>query len=82
MFLVDPSKWKETSRDVSSLRDGLVTTISALDQEMKDILSNNEIDDRTKAQSYQQLLQRYILQNNKYRQRPVGRIEISSGGFD
>ena len=80
MFLVDPSKWKETSRDASSLRDGLVTTISDLDQEMKDILSNNEIDDRTKAQSYQQLLQRYILQSNKHRQRPVGRIEISQEG--
>ena len=78
MILVDPLKLQRTENISKPIRDGLATSISYLDQEMSDILSNNNIDDRTKAQAYQQILQRYIQQSEKYQRKPLGRLELSS----
>ena len=77
MFLVDPLKFNGTEQTPRPVRDGLATSISTLDQEMQDILSNDSIDDRTKAQAYQQILQRYIFQSEKYQRKPLGRVEIT-----
>ena len=77
MFLVDPLTLGSTEQHKRPIRDGLATSISTLDQEMQDILSNGSIDDRTKAQAYQQTLQRYILQSEKYQRKPIGRLEIA-----
>ena len=75
MILVDPLKWENRPVSTQPITDGLATSLTYLDQDMKDILSNNDIDDYSKAQAYQQILQRYMLQSEKYRNKPIGRIE-------
>ena len=76
-MLVDPQQWRSAAPVIPSLPDSLETSISTLDQEMKDILLDKTGDVHTKAQLYQQVLQRYLNLADKYRQRPLGSIEIS-----
>ena len=84
MILVDPQQWWGATAAAgvpppppSVVPDGLSTTISYLDRDMKDILMDSGIDDYTKAHRYQQALQRYLLLADKYRHKPLGRVEIS-----
>ena len=85
MILVDPHQWHAVSTGAAAaaaaaaappLTDGLGSTISSLDQEMKDILVNTKGDDYTKAQLYQQALHRYLKLADKYRQKPLGTVHV------
>ena len=56
--------------------DTLTSTISTIDQEMKDILFDKSIDDYTKVLQYSQSLQRYLNLADQYRQRTLGNTNI------
>lgn len=80
MILVDPEQWRGATPSVPTptppLTDTLASSISSLDKEMKEILSSSELEDYQKAQLYQQALQRYLALAEKYRQRPLGKLEM------
>ena len=75
MILVDPQQWKGMQQPIS---DGLSTTISSLDQDMNAILENKNYDPYTKAKTYQQALNRYLLLTDKFRDKPLGKIELTN----
>ena len=75
LILVDPQQWRAAAT-APSLPDSLGSSISTLDQEMKNILDDKTGDIHTKAQLYQQVLQRYLHLVEKYRERPLGKIEV------
>ena len=78
MMLVDPVNLRHKINPGSITNNALESSISNLDQEMNDILSDNTLNDRIKALAYQQVLQKYILQSEKYRNKPLGRVDIAS----
>ena len=85
MILIDPDKFNQTKPLYPPIRDGLVKSILNLDDEMKYILTNNNIDERTKATAYQQVLQRYIKQSDAYENAPYEKlknISIGNNGSD
>ena len=57
---------------------GLASSISSLDRDMKHILLDASMDDYTKAHLYQQALQRYLVLADKYRHKPLGKVEITT----
>ena len=73
MLLVDPVQLQTRQRPVP---DALGTTISTLDQTINDILADNTVDEYTKARQYSQALQRYLTLSDKYRDQPLGKVEI------
>ena len=75
MMLIDPTQYSH-----QPVPDGLGSSISSLDQTIQNIL-NNKVDgddEYTKAQRYSQALQRYLTLTDKYRNRPLGKVEITS----
>ena len=85
MVLVDPDQWQapQLNNVVTSppqrpiLPDPIGSSISSLDQTMQNLLTNNtHDDDYTKAQLYSQAFQRYLTMADKYRNKPLGKIEV------
>lgn len=80
MILVDPLQWKrigDDSRTVNSpFPDSLETNISSLNSSIKEIIDRDGVDNYNKANEYQQALQRYLHMIDKYKQRPLGQINI------
>ena len=85
MVLVDPDQLQapQLNNAVTStpqrpvLPDPIGSSISALDQTMQNLLTNNtHDDDYTKAQLYSQAFQRYLTMADKYRNKPLGKIEV------
>ena len=78
MILVDPQQWKVSKGMTQPISDGLSTTISSLDRDMNAILENQDYDPYTKAKTYQQALNRYLLLSDKFRDKPLGKIELTN----
>ena len=85
MVLGDPEQWQASQLNnvVNStpqrpiLPDPIGLSISALDQTMQNLLTNNtHDDDYTKAQLYSQAFQRYLTMADKFRNKPLGKIEV------
>lgn len=92
MILVDPDHVRQETTTVpaaggtaaggqtvstpSLIPDTLTTTISTMDQTMKDILADKNIDDYTKVLQYSQSLQRYLNLADQYRQRVLGKVDV------
>ena len=68
MILVDPQRWESMQGTTSIIPNVLSSSISALDRDMKSILEDQSDEDiYTKAKKYQQMLNRYILLTEKYK---------------
>ena len=74
MVLVDPTQLQQTPQ--RPVTDALGSAISSLDQHIHNILANSTMDEYTKAQQYNQALQRYLTLSDKYRERPLGKVEM------
>ena len=72
MVLVDPTQLQQTTQ--RPVTDALGSAISSLDQHIHNILANSTMDEYTKAQQYNQALQRYLTLSDKYRERPLGKV--------
>ena len=76
MILVDPLQWEAKHRVSHPIPDGLSTSLTNLDQDMNAILHDDNKDVYTKAKIYQQTLNRYLTLADKYRDKPIGKIEM------
>lgn len=74
MVLVDPTQLQQTTQ--RPVTDALGSAISSLDQHIHNILTDSTMDAHTKAQQYSQALQRYLTLSDKYRERPLGKVEM------
>lgn len=74
MILVDPRmlEMSKASSSTPPIPDALGQSISALDQEIRDILHQTGIPQSQKVLMYQQLLQRYLTFADQYRDRGKG----------
>ncbi|GFN95223.1 hypothetical protein PoB_002172900 [Plakobranchus ocellatus] len=82
MVLIDPKELEHQRQQdqqfVKPIPDPRVESISALDREMQDILHSREgVSDYDKLQRYREVLTRYLHLVDNYRNRPIGRVEIS-----
>ena len=81
MVLVDPIQWKAAQKTSHPIPDGLSTSIENLDRDMNSILHDDGEDVYTKAKTYQQTLHRYLNLADRYRDKPLGKIEMSNNNI-
>ena len=77
MILVDPRLVDSLRRNNAPVPDATTQSLGQMDQTMRDILQENGVDDNNKADSYQQALWRFLKRFNQYKDKPLGRVEIT-----
>ena len=77
MILVDPRMLDSLQSKTSPVPEATSHSLSEMDQAMRDVLDRNDMDDNNKADSYQQLLWRFLKRFGQYRDKPLGKVEIS-----
>lgn len=74
MILVDP-RVLESTRPFHP-PDTIADNIRTLDNEMENILERQDLDVRSKAKLYQQILHRYLHRIEQYKNKPLGSVEL------
>ena len=76
MILVDP-RMLDSLQKTPPVPEATSKSLSEIDQAMRDVLDRDDMDDNNKADSYQQLLWRFLKRFGQYRDKPLGKVEIS-----